>query len=113
MASKRRSLAELIREDEAQKTPAAEPTVVEVVEPPVAEVKVAPVTPAAVKSEKVKVISEVRNPKSDFIKMSVTVPPDMFDALQDLSRTRRRAKEPYTMSDLVREAVGSWLEQKS
>ena len=106
MASKRRSLAELIREDQAQKSPPA---------PPVAEVApVVDVPPAPVlEPEKVKVISEVRNPKSDFIKMSVTVPPDMFDALQDLSRERRRAKKPYTMSDLVREAVGHWLEQKS
>ena len=106
MASKRRSLAELIREDQAEKSPQTAP-VVDVV--PVAEIK-----PAQVREpENAKVISEVRNPKSDFIKMSVTVPPDMFDALQDLSRERRRAKKPYTMSDLVREAVGSWLEQKT
>ena len=108
MASKRRSLAELIREDEAQKKPVAETPVVEVVPSPAPEVKVAPVIPP-IPPENVKVISEVRNPKSDFIKMSVTVPPEMFDALQDLSRARRRAKEPYTMSDLVREAVGAWL----
>ena len=113
MASKRRSLAELIREDQAQKEPAPKAAVAEVPPAPVVEVKAVPVTPPALNTEKVKVISEVRNPKSDFIKMSVTVPPDMFDALQDLSRARRRAKEPYTMSDLVREAVGSWLEQKS
>ena len=108
MASKRRSLAELIREDEAQKTPAAEAPVVEVVPAPVPEVKAAPVI-HPLPTENIKVISEIRNPKSDFIKMSVTVPPEMFDALQDLSRTRRHAKEPYTMSDLVREAVGAWL----
>ena len=109
MASKRRSLAELIREDGALGAQAAPAPVVEVVPPPTEEVVAAPVVVPAV-SEKVIPVSEVRNPKSDFIKMSVTVPPEMFDALQDLSRARRRAKEPYTMSDLVREAVGHWLE---
>ena len=78
MPSKRSSLAELIREDEAHKAPAAEVPVVEVVPPPAPEVKAAPVAPP-VPTENVKVISEVRNPKSDFIKMSVTVPPEMFD----------------------------------
>jgi len=102
MATKRRSLAELIREDGALGVPAP---VVEVVPPLKEEVVLVPAI-----SEKTNPLSEVRNPKSDFIKMSVTVPPEMFDALQDLSRARRRAKEPYTMSDLVREAVGHWLE---
>jgi hypothetical protein len=107
MASKRRSLAELIREDDAVSTEAAPAAVVEVVPEPKA-----PVAPVVLPTAAEKVIpkAETRNPKSDFIKMSVTVPPDMFDALQDISRARRRAKQPYTMSDLVREAVGHWLE---
>ena len=109
MATKRRSLAELIREDGALGVPAAQPPVVEVV-PPLKEEVVAVAAAVPTISEKPNPLSEVRNPKSDFIKMSVTVPPEMFDALQDLSRARRRAKEPYTMSDLVREAVGQWLE---
>ena len=109
MASKRRSLAELIREDGALGATEAPAPVVEVVPPPKEEVVAAPVVVPPV-SEKGSQISEARNPKSDFIKMSVTVPPEMFDALQDLSRARRKAKDPYTMSDLVREAVGHWLE---
>jgi hypothetical protein len=41
--------------------------------------------------------------------MSITVPPEMFEALQQTSMSRRREKQPYTMSDLVREAVSAWL----
>ncbi len=54
--------------------------------------------------------SERRNPKSDFIKMSITVPPEIHAQLQDLSRERRQAKEPYLMSEIVREALGAWLD---
>lgn len=53
--------------------------------------------------------SEIRNPKSDYVKMTITVPPQMFEQIQDLSRARRRAKKPYTMSDLAREAFSNWL----
>jgi len=50
-----------------------------------------------------------RNPKSDFVKMSVTVPPDMHEQLMELSRARRKAKQPYMISELVREALAGWL----
>lgn len=53
--------------------------------------------------------SRTHNSKSDFIKMSVTVPPEMFEALQAISMQRRREKQPHTMSNLVREAVARWL----
>ena len=56
--------------------------------------------------------SEKRNPKSDFIKVSVTLPPELFERIQDVSRERRRAKEPYAVSALAREAFESWLAQR-
>lgn len=102
MANKRRSLADIVNEDNklnpAQPRPG--PTELRAVSKSVAVEE---------KSENRKEKSENGFPKSEFIKMSVTVPPDMFEALQDLSRNRRRGKEPHTMSDLVREAVASWL----
>ena len=105
MANKRRSLAELMKEDQGEVVaPAPVLEAVSSPEPAVAvpERPVAAVPAPAPKEEK-------RFPKSDFIKMSVTVPPEMFEQLQDLSRTRRRAREPYTMSDLVRDALAAWL----
>lgn len=105
MANKRRSLAELLKQDEG-----------EVVTPsPILEAVAQPdPAPAVIKTAVVETKTTIQNeerrfPKSDFIKMSVTVPPEMFEQLQDLSRTRRRAKEPYTMSDLVRDALAGWL----
>ena len=105
MANKRRSLAEMLKEDQGETVKPA-PVLEAVAKPePVAKVikKPEPVV------EKPAEQAEKRFPKSDFVKMSVTVPPDIFEQLQDLSRTRRRAKEPYTMSDLVRDALVNWL----
>ena len=105
MANKRRSLAEMLKEDQGETVKPA-PVLEAVAQPdPVAKVikKPAPVVEKPVEQ------AEKRFPKSDFVKMSVTVPPDIFEQLQDLSRARRRAKEPYTMSDLVRDALVNWL----
>ena len=105
MANKRRSLAEMLKEDQVETVQPA-PVLEAVAQPePVAKVikKPAPVVEKPVEQ------AEKRFPKSDFVKMSVTVPPDIFEQLQDLSRARRRAKEPYTMSDLVRDALVNWL----
>ena len=105
MANKRRSLAEMLKEDQGETVQPA-PVLEAVAQPePVAKVikKPAPVVEKPVEQ------AEKRFPKSDFVKMSVTVPPDIFEQLQDLSRARRRAKEPYTMSDLVRDALVNWL----
>lgn len=54
--------------------------------------------------------NETRNLKSDFIKLSVTLPPAMFEKLQGLSLKRRCNKEPYTMSQLVRESLAAYLD---
>jgi hypothetical protein len=95
MARKRQSLAEIAREDGQLDQSQTLGLVPKPEESP--EVKIR------------KPISEIRNSKSDFVKLSVTVPPEMFEALQKLSMSRRQAKQPYMMSDLIREAVRSWL----
>ena len=48
--------------------------------------------------------------KSEFVKMSITVDPDSFDKLLDISRQRRKTKQPHTMSEIVRTALKHWLE---
>ena len=57
-----------------------------------------------------------RTPKADFVKMTITVSPEDFDRLEDISRSRRRArrqpgfeKVPFTLSDLIREALAVWF----
>ncbi len=44
-----------------------------------------------------------------YSKLSVTLPEEMHEQLLDLSRERRRAKQPYQLSQLVREALTAWL----
>jgi hypothetical protein len=60
-------------------------------------------------------ISEIINNKSekpskaDFVKMSITVEPEIFDAVEDLSRKRRRNKQPFTFSAIIRDALKEYL----
>lgn len=60
-------------------------------------------------------ISEIINNKSekpskaDFVKMSITVEPEIFDAVEDLSRKRRRNKQPFTFSAIIRDALKKYL----
>ena len=103
MSSKRRSLADLIKEDADHGTTSVVPIRAKTEEPLKVQNTEEPATTP----------TEIRNPKSDFIKMSITVPPEMFEDLQDASRRRRRAKKSYTMSDLVRDAIGDWLTGKT
>ena len=94
MTMKRKSLTELQLEDDMKAT------------------GVAPVTPQAKQvktSEKVNPKSEIIIPKSEFIKMSITVEPEIFDAVEDLSRKRRRSGQPYTFSAIVRDALKGYL----
>ncbi len=53
--------------------------------------------------------SDNRINKSDFEKLSITLPPQLFDAVEELSRTRRRQREPFTYSAIVREALAQYL----
>ena len=48
-------------------------------------------------------------PKSHYQKVTITLSPAMFYDLDDLARARRRREEPFHISDLVREALASWL----
>lgn len=97
MTLKRKSLAELQMEDEmVAKAPETE------------SAKVSP-TQKMQTSGTPDIISEKIFPKSEFIKMSVTVEPDIFEAVEDLSRQRRRNKEPFTFSAIVRDALREYL----
>ena len=50
--------------------------------------------------------------KSDYIRLSVTLPPDVFERLQTLSLSRRKAREPYTFCHLARQAIVEWLDRQ-
>lgn len=108
MAKRRVSLAELQRADEDSRQPT--PPTPEV-EPDNSDwVDASPVEAMDIGKEKsANPISDSRNPKSDFVKVSVTLPPEIHESLLDISRQRRRAKQPYMISDLVREALAQWL----
>ena len=49
--------------------------------------------------------------KSDYLHLSITVPPDLFERLQARSNLLRRARQPYTLSHLTREALAEWLDR--
>lgn len=46
----------------------------------------------------------------DITKLSVVIPLSLFEEMQDISRKRRRDKQPFKISDMVREALSLWLE---
>lgn len=97
MTLKRKSLAELQMEDEMlAKVP---------------ETKAAGTAPAPQKQngKASNRKSEKIIPKSEFVKMSITVEPDIFEAIEDLSRQRRRSKESFTFSAIVRDALREYL----
>ncbi len=94
MTMKRKSLAELQQEDDKRAT---------------GVVPVPPQTKQVKTSKKVNPKSEIIIPKSGFIKMSITVEPEIFAAVEDLSRKRRRSGKPYTFSAIVRDALKEYL----
>jgi hypothetical protein len=91
---KRKSLAELQQEDNAKTT---------------GVVPVTPQTKQTKTSKNVNPNTKIIIPKSDFIKMSITVEPEIFDAVEDLSRKRRRSGQSYTLSSIVRDALKDYL----
>ena len=91
MALKRKSLAELHREEQHIET-AGRPTLAP--PPPAPQI----------------IIQEKRNPKSDFIKMSITVEPELFEAVQELSQRRRKQKTEFTFSAIIRDALKQYLQ---
>ena len=55
---------------------------------------------------------KTKNPlqdKSNFIKVCVTIPPNLFDQLENISHAKRKEGKPYTKSVLIREALKIWL----
>ena len=97
MALKRKSLAELHHEElHAEKV--SRPTL-------------APPPPTPPRHEITAAAPEKRNTKSDFVKMSITVEPELFDAVQTLSLQRRRQKEEFTFSAIIRDALKLYLQQ--
>ena len=51
--------------------------------------------------------------EGEYEKLSVSIPIETFETLQDISRERRRAKKKHTMSQMVREALTMWLEHRN
>ncbi|MEM7589292.1 MAG: hypothetical protein AAF320_03945 [Myxococcota bacterium] len=47
--------------------------------------------------------------KSDFVKVCITMPPNLFDQLENIAHAKRREGKPYTKSALIREALKIWL----
>ena len=92
MSRRRPSLMDILEEE--QGTPALDST-------PVASAQPEPPPPVA----------EPKPNKADYIRLSITVPPDMFERLQSVSLQRRRAKEPYTFCHLARQAMLEWLDR--
>lgn len=58
-------------------------------------------------------ISEKGYSKSDFVKLSVTIEPSLFDAVDELSRNRRKRKLPYSYSEIVRDALKVYFGNKN
>jgi hypothetical protein len=94
MALKRKSLAELHHEDQAYLENPGRPFM-------------PPPTP---QHEILNTISEKRNTKSDFIKMSITVEPELFEEIQKLSGARRKQKQEFTFSAIIRDALKQYLQ---
>lgn len=94
MALKRKSLAELHHEDQAALQTPGRPFM-----PP----------PPPTVQQPAPTISEKRNAKSDFVKMSITVEPELFEAIQVVSRARRKQKQEFTFSAIIRDALKQYL----
>ena len=50
--------------------------------------------------------------KSDYVRLSITLAPNDFERLQQISLNRRRAKKTYTFCHLAREAITAWLDRQ-
>lgn len=94
MALKRKSLAELHHEDQASIKTDGRPFM-----PP----------PKPTQEETLNINYEKRNTKSDFIKMSITVEPELFEVIQEISRDRRKNKQEFTFSAIIRDALKQYI----
>lgn len=96
MALKRKSLAELHHEDQTNIQTPGRPFM-----PP----------PQPSNPEIINIIGEKRNAKSDFVKMSITVEPELFEEIQNISKIRRKQKQEFTFSAIIRDAMKQYLQQ--
>lgn len=54
-----------------------------------------------------------RGDRGGFERLTITMPPSMVEALEQIRRQRKRAREKdFDISSLIREAVAFWLEKK-
>jgi len=121
MKRARASLKDILQEDQNSEGSDVEKTPVEV--PEKEATAAAPVESSKTNQERIIKKSEIRNPiseignkksdkvisKSEYVKMSITIEPDLFESVDDLSRKRRRRKEKYTYSDIVRDALKEYF----
>ena len=49
--------------------------------------------------------------KADFVRLSITISPADFDRLQTESLNRRKDRQTYTFSHLMRLALAEWLDK--
>lgn len=112
-----RSQEEQDKEADAQQPPAKEaPPAPSASEPPAQEaVESAPEDaeeapkPAPKKRFSRRKRKESTSPPSEYIPISVTIPPEMFDEIQAISSARRKRREPYSVSKIIRDALHEWL----
>jgi len=90
--SKRLSLLDLLEEERAEVAPAPAP----------APAPAAPAAPAPAARRRAAA-------KADYLHISITVPPDLFERLQARSSVLRRQRQPYTLSHIARLALAEWL----
>ena len=100
MSRRRPSMSEILAEERAELELPKAPVVSAQPAHPSQELQKEPAT------------STKRADKSDYVRLSVTLPPELFERLQSLSLTKRRAKEPYTFCHLARQAIAEWLDQQ-
>lgn len=121
MKRTRASLKDILQEDQNSEGSDVEKTPVEIQEkeaPGAAPVELSKKNQERIikKSEKRNTITDIGYnisdkviSKSDYVKMSITIEPDLFESVDDLSRKRRRRKEKYTYSDIVRDALKEYF----
>lgn len=50
-----------------------------------------------------------RKAKADFVRMSITVEPELFDEIQQISNARRRKKLEFTFSSIIRDSLKDYI----
>lgn len=69
-------------------------------------------SPPSTSTDETPPVEPSKKTKSDYVRLSITLAPDDFERLQQISLNRRRAKKTYTFCHLAREAITAWLDQQ-